>query len=132
MIHETDPEKAVEKMAGWLVQHYPGLKLVQLAIISKNNRAYGRTTFTAANRQQKVVLFDITKAAQNNLSTSMRIFPAGTVVRLWPGSGSTPARLQVVWKMNFHNISHHRHKSFLKKLFQQPFLNFFFFASLFD
>jgi hypothetical protein len=98
MINETDYEKAIQKVTEWLRQHYPGLKIGQLAVINQKNRAYGRANFTTANGQRKVVLFDLTKAAQYNLSTSMRMFPEGTVVRILPGAGSAPPRLQFVGK----------------------------------
>ncbi len=98
MINETDYEKAIEKVTEWLRRHYPGLKIGQLAVVNQNNRALGRANFTTANGQRKVVLFDLTRAAQYNLSTSMRMFPEGTVIRLWPGAGSAPPRVQLVGK----------------------------------
>jgi hypothetical protein len=95
VINEIDSDKSSEKIAQWLLQHYPGLQVIQLATIKQNNRFYNRATFNTANGQRKVVLFDVTASHRNNMSTSVRIFPAGTMVRLWAGTESTPTRIQV-------------------------------------
>lgn len=96
LINERDPEKSAERIVEWLFQHYPGLKIDQLAVVKQNNRFYQRATFKTANGQQKIVLFDITAALQNNMRTSAQVFQAGTMVRLWPRTGSTPTRRQIL------------------------------------
>ncbi len=96
VLNETDSEKSGKKQADWLAQHYPGFKLIQMANVNQNNRIYNRVTFNTANGQRQVVLFDVSASYLNNLSTSMRVFPEGTMVRLWPRSGSTPTRIQII------------------------------------
>jgi hypothetical protein len=96
VITETDPKKSATKQAEWLAQHYPGHKTIQMANVNQNNRVYNRVTFLTANGQRKVVLFDVTVLFQENMTTSMGNFPVGTMVRLWPGTGSTPTRIQQV------------------------------------
>jgi hypothetical protein len=96
VINETDSDRSAERVAEWLVQHYPGLKVIQLATIKHKNRVYQRASFQTTNGQQKVVFFDVTSTFKNNMNTAMRIFQAGTMIRLWPGTGSTPTKMQIL------------------------------------
>jgi len=98
IINETDSEKSAAKQARWLNQHYPGLKIIQMANVHQNNRVYIRATFITVNGQRMVVLFDVTATFLGDMNTSMRIFPAGTRVRIWPRTGSRPTRVQLVGK----------------------------------
>jgi len=98
IINETDSEKSAAKQARWLNQHYPGLKIIQMANVNQNNRVYIRATFITVNGQRMVVLFDVTATFLGDMNTSMRIFPAGTMVRIWPRIGSRPTRVQLVGK----------------------------------
>jgi hypothetical protein len=95
-INERNPDKASEQIAQWLVQHYPGLKVIQLATVKQKNRFYQRATIQTANGQRKVILFDVTLSNQNNMNTTIRAFPGGTMVRLWPGTGSRPTRNEIL------------------------------------
>jgi len=96
VINEIDSEKSGQKQADWLAQHYPGFKLIQMANLNKQNRIYNRVTFNTPKGQRQVVLFDVSASYLNNMSPSMRTFQEGTMVRLWPRSGSTPTRIQVI------------------------------------
>lgn len=94
-INETDPNKSAERVAEWLAQHYPGHKMIQLATVKHNSRVYLRATFQT-NGQRKVVFFDVTSVLQNNMYTAMRVFQTGTMIRLWPRTGSKPTMRQIL------------------------------------
>ncbi|UJR17394.1 hypothetical protein I4U23_004289 [Adineta vaga] len=96
MINERDPESALRKITQYLSQHYPGLHMNQIALVKPDQRVYARATFRTAAGQEKVVLFDVSTAVQGYMNTDIRMLSPGTVVRIWPGSGSRPMRHELL------------------------------------
>ncbi|CAF0796676.1 unnamed protein product [Adineta steineri] len=95
-INERDPEIALKKITAWLTLHYPGLHVNHVELTKPDQRVYARANFRTALNQQKVVLFDVTAAANGFMNTNIRMFSPGTVVRIWPGTRTTPTRHEIL------------------------------------
>ncbi|UJR19739.1 hypothetical protein I4U23_022873 [Adineta vaga] len=93
-IRGPDREIRNKMVEQWLANHYPGYQLIQTAKVKDNNRFYCRKTFRTADRRVKVVLFDFTEDAQREGDTVNRMFPGGTMIRVWARQGSLPTRIE--------------------------------------
>ncbi|CAF4218997.1 unnamed protein product [Adineta steineri] len=96
-INETDPKKSAQKLVAWLDTHYPNHKIIQMARIKQNQRIYNRVVFQTAQGQRSMVVFDVNALYLNNMGTATEMFSNGTMVRINPGTGSTPTRMQVLY-----------------------------------
>ncbi|CAF1486283.1 unnamed protein product, partial [Adineta steineri] len=97
VINERDPIKSAQKLVAWLDTHYPNHKIIQMARIKQNQRIYNRVVFQTAQGQRNMVVFDVNALYLNNMGTATEMFSNGTMVRISPGTGSTPTRMQVLY-----------------------------------
>lgn len=92
VINGPNSEVRYSKILRWSDRHYPGYKLIQSARVKENDRYYCRQTIRTAYGQQKVVYFDITDSLIRELDTKSRLFPGGTMIRIWPPRAGRPER----------------------------------------